>query len=151
MGKAKPHPDQMGFAFEAPQAATGEASLAGLDAMISRTVGQILNSDTRTREVIAAEMTVLLGDEVSRAMLDAYASPARTSHSISATRLLALVAVTKRHDLFDPLVRQIGAGLLVGDEVMTARLGHIEQRIKALQAEKRALGGTAPLIRGGQN
>lgn len=149
MPKAKPHPGQLGFAFDAPVARTGVAALAGLERRISTTVATILNTDTRPREVIAAEMSVLLDDEISRMMLDAYASPARDGHRVPMSRFLALVAVTGRQDLLDPLLREIGVAALVGEEVLTARIGHVRQQIKELNAEMRRLEGSAPLIRTG--
>jgi len=112
----------------------------------------VLASDGRTRGVIAAEMSELLDETVSKEMLDAYASPARTEHKVPMSRMLALVAVTGRHDLLDPLLREIGAALLVGEEVATARLGHIRRQIQQLRAEERRIEGSAPLIRtGGMN
>jgi hypothetical protein len=149
MPKARPHPDQLGFVFEPPAPATAEAALAGIEQRICRTVGVMLNSDRRSRERLAAEMSVLLDEEVSRAMLDAYSSPARTEHKVPMSRFLALVAVTGRHDLLDPLLREIGAAVLVGAEVHTARIGHIKQHIDQLRAEMKQLEGSAPLIRSG--
>jgi len=146
--KAKPHPDQIGFAFDPPEAATAPAALAGLERQICRAAGTILNSDPRPREVLAALMSVLLDEEISRAMLDAYASPARTDHRVIMSRFLALVAVTARHDLLDLVLRPIGAGLLVGEEVRTARLGHLDRQMELLKAEARELRTSAPLIRG---
>ncbi|PTR11793.1 MULTISPECIES: hypothetical protein [unclassified Novosphingobium] len=148
MAKARAHPDQLGFVFTAPVAATGAAALAGLEQRICRTVGAMLNSDTRQRELIAAEMSILLDEEVSRAMLDAYSSPARDQHKVPMSRFLALVAVTQRHDLLDPLMREIGAALLIGEEVKTARLGQIERAMAMLDEERRKISATAPLIRG---
>jgi hypothetical protein len=148
MPKAKAHPDQLGFTFETPVAASGAAALAGLEQRICSTVGTILNSDSRPREIIAAEMSILLAEEISPRMLDAYASPARADHKVPMSRFLALVAVTKRHDLLDPLMREIGAAVLVGAEVMTARLGQIDREIARLRDEQKKLSASAPLIRG---
>jgi hypothetical protein len=148
MPKAKAHPDQLGFTFTTPVAASGPAALAGLEQRICRTAATILNSDPRPREIIAAEMSILLEDDISRAMLDAYSSPARAEHKVPMSRFLALIAVTKRHDLLDPLMREIGAAVLVGAEVMTARLGQIDREIARLRDEKTKLAATAPLIRG---
>lgn len=148
MPKAKPHPGQLGFTFTTPVAASGPAALAGLEQRICRTVGTILNSELRPREIIAAEMSVLLEEEISRAMLDAYSSPARAEHKVPMSRFFALVAVTKRHDLLDPLLREIGAGVLIGPEIQTARLGHLRQQARAISNEIKALEQTAPLIRG---
>ena len=152
MPKARAHPDQIGFAFEPPVPACGAAALAGVEQRICGVVATILATEFaagRSREVIAAEMSALLSEDVSKGMLDAYASPARAEHKVPMSRFLALIAVTGRHDLLDPLLREIGAALLVGEEVHTARLGHIERQIAALQAERRRIAGSAPLIRTG--
>ena len=148
MGKAKAHPDQVGFSWGAPAAPVGEACLAGLEQRVAGLVATILNSDSRPRAIIAAEMSVMLAEDVSRQMLDAYASPARNEHKVPMSRFLALVAVTGRQDLLDPLLRQIGAALLVGEEVHTPRLGHILRQLGRLRAERRKIAGSAPLIRG---
>lgn len=152
MPKAKVHPDQLGFLFEVPTLPKGEAALAGLERRVNSMVGSILNSDPRSREEIAGAMSALLSEDVSRAMLDAYASPARDGHRVPFSRLLALVVVTERQDMFDPLMREGGMGVLVGEEVQTARLGHLDRQIAQLQAQRKQIAGSAPLIRmGGMN
>lgn len=147
MAKAKARPGQLGFTFDTPPLATLAGSLAGLERAISEMVATILNTDERPREVLAAEMSRLLDDEISRAMLDAYSSPAREGHKVPMSRALALVAVTDRHDLLDPIMRWIGAGLLVGDEIMTARIGQLRRRRQQIDAELKTLEQSAPLIR----
>jgi hypothetical protein len=152
MAKAKAHPDQIAFAFEPPKRAAGAAALAGLERRINKVVATILNTESvegRSREVIAAEISVLLDEDVSRAMLDAYSSPARIEHRVPMSRFLALIAVTDRHDLLDSLMREIGAALLVGEEVHTAQLGHIDRQMAALKAQRARIAGSAPLIRTG--
>ena len=149
MPKAKAHPNQLPFDFAAPAPKKGAAALAGLEQRINALVGTVLASDGRAREIIAAEVSVLLGDQVSRAMLDAYSSPARPDHKVPASRLFALLAVTDRQDLLDPIMREIGAALLVGDEVRTARLGHLQQLKARIEAEMKSLRIDAPEIREG--
>lgn len=141
------NPDQIGFDFDLPARSTALASLAGLERQISQGVSDILHGSARSRTVIAAEMSDLLDEEVSRPMLDAYASPAREGHKVPLSRFLALIAVTNRHDVLDRLVRQIGGAVLVGEEIHTAQLGDIDQRIEALKAERRAIAARAPVIR----
>lgn len=148
MPKARAHPNQLGFTFAEPVAREGAAGLAGLEAMVCRTVGSILASDSRPREYIAAEMSILLDEDVSKSMLDAYSSPARADHKVPMSRFLALVQVTKRHDLLDPILREIGAAILIGAEVKTARLGQIDREIARLREEQKKLAAHAPLIRG---
>lgn len=151
MPKARAIPGQLGFDFDVPAPAKGVAELAGLERQINALVGTVLASDLRPREVIAAEMSVLLDDQVSKAMLDAYSSPARPDHKVPASRLLALLVVTDRQDLLDPIMRKIGAALLVGDEVRTARLGQVETLLQQLQDERRRLRNeTSPIREGGE-
>lgn len=138
MGKRRSDPGQLAFGFEVPTPALA-GSLAGDDARVSRMVADILHGDPRPREIIAAQMSVMLGAEVSKAMIDAYASPGRVDHSISYSRMKALVAVTTRHDLLDRDLRGIGAALLVGEEIRTARLGHLRARKAEIEAEIRAV------------
>lgn len=145
--KRNRHSGQYEFGFDAPAPATAPASLAGLDRQICEAVSTILHDDDRRRELIAAEMSVVLGDDVSVHALNAMSSPARLEHKVHADRLFALIAVTGRHDVLDMLLRKIGGALLVGEEVHTARLGHIDREIARLNAERKALANKAPLIR----
>lgn len=128
----------------------GPAALAGLEARICATVGSMIASAGRPREVIAAEMSVMLDDDISKAMLDAYSSPARDTHRVPMSRFFALTAVTARLDLMDPLIREIGGSVLIGSEVNTARLGHLRQQARKIATEIKALEQMAPLIRGGK-
>src|SRR5262245_43104679 len=91
--------NQFVFTFDAPEPATEAADLAGIDRMIAASVARALRDDSRTRDDIARAMSELLGEEVTRFMLDAYASEARDNHNISAGRFLALIAATTRHDI----------------------------------------------------
>jgi len=141
MTKRRPavHPGQFAFTFDPPAPARGAAALAGLGREIAAVVGLILKEDPRDRYAIAAEMSALLGEEVSKGMLDSYAAEAKQKHAISAERLLALIAVTNRHDLLDGLTRRIGAALLVGDEILTAELGHIDSQMARLRERRKSL------------
>lgn len=149
MAKAKKHPGQLAFGFDPPQAASLPAQLAGFEQRICQTVGTILNSDGRSRWDIAAKVSELLDEEVSKFMLDSYASPAREEHKVPMSRFLALVAVTGRHDLLDPLIREIGAAIVEGEEVLTVELGHIDRQMAALRDRRKRIADRAPLIRGG--
>lgn len=140
---------QLGFTFDPPTPARASADLAGFERLIAAKVARALKDDERSREVVAAEMTDLLGEEVTRWMLDAYASEARDNHNISAARFLALIAVTDRFDILDSAVRRIGAALLVGEEIMTAHLGHLQARLREIKTEIRKIEtATSPIMRG---
>lgn len=141
--------NQLAFGFDVPRAVSHAAALAGIDARTARTVGEALNSDARAREVIAAEMAVLLDDEISRAMLDAWSAPGKGGHNISFARMLALIVITQRFDLLDRELRTVGAAVLVGEELHTARLGHLKSKIAELMTELKQVERMAmPINRG---
>jgi hypothetical protein len=140
-------PSQLGFTFEPPEAASMPACLAGLDRFLAAGVGRALKEDTRSRAEIALAMSELLDDEVSKFMLDAYASEARENHNISADRFLALIAVTNRFDILDATVRRIGAALLVGDQIKTAEIGNIDRQIAALKQRRKRSRAALPWSR----
>lgn len=142
---------QFAFSFDAPAPAQTESSLAGLDREASATVALMLKEDSRDRWSIAAAMSALLGEEVSKPMLDQYAAESKDGFNISFARMLALTAATSRFDLLDRLVRRTGAALLVGEEIKTAQLGHIDRQIARLRAERRSIESVAPLITGGRS
>lgn len=146
MAKPRASADQFAFTFDAPQPATLPAALAGVDARVARTVAEVLKNDGRERIVIAAEMSVLLSDEVTINMLNNYASPAQAQHNISFARMLALIAVTNRFDLLDRELRAIGAAVLVGEEIYTAEIGQIDSEIEKLLRRKKDLKRINPTI-----
>jgi hypothetical protein len=87
---------------------------ATLRSRIARAVSETLRDCEHSREVVATAMSDWLGEEVSKNMLDAYASEAREDHTIPYLRLLALTEVTR-----DPRLLQIGAemfGYIVVEE-----------------------------------
>lgn len=137
---------QMAFTFDPlpPLASTG--TLAGIERQIASAVSLMLKEDARTRNHIAAGVSDLLDDEVSKQMLDAYCSEAKDTHNISFGRMLALVAETGRFDVLNSLVGRIGARLVVGEEVLTVELGHIETEIQRLQERRQTLRRVAPPI-----
>ncbi|MFC3442575.1 hypothetical protein ACFOKF_15475 [Sphingobium rhizovicinum] len=144
MAKPRASIDQFAFTFDAPAPATQPAALAGSDAQIAGMVSEALKN--QDRGLIAAKMSILLDEEVSKHMLDAYASPARDGHNISFARLRPLIAVTNRFDLLDRELRPIGAAVLVGDEIYTAEIGHIDSEIAKLQQRRKDLARLHPTI-----
>ena len=93
----------------------------------------------RRRLYGAAYISRLLDADVSKWMLDAYASPARDGHAISFGRMLALVAATGQHDLLRPLLRQIGCDLVVGEQVYNLEIGHLEAVVHQANTRLRQL------------
>lgn len=150
MGKRRPAMDesQLQLGFE-PAPLPAAADLAEFDRYLASAVGVMLKGDPRTRADVAGAVSELLGETVSKQMLDAYASEARGAHNISAARFLTLVAATQRYDVLDAVCRRIGCKILVGEQVHLAELGDIIAQLRSLEDRKRRLQAIVePLPRG---
>lgn len=99
------------------------ASAAG---HIARAVSEALKDCGFDREAVAREMSAYLGEEVSKAMLDAYASQAREEHNIPAHRLVALAVITGDARLLNAVLE--GTGFIA-----------VEAKCEALLRRERAI------------
>lgn len=155
MSKRRPafDPAQMGFTFETPAAPRHVGALAGLSRVVSSAVARILHEDGRSRRELAYKLSEILDEDIGPMTLDGWASEARDAFNVPLHRALALIAVTERVDVLDALARQIGAAVLFGPELQTARLGHIDRKIAMLRNERKIIEQTAvPIGRAeGQN
>jgi hypothetical protein len=125
------------LAWQAPEVVpavpAGLVRAGTLRGRIARAVALVLNGSDLGREQIAERMSEFLGEgeQVSRAMLDAYASQAREEHTISAIRLVALAHATgdmrALQVLIDPLDHAV---------IHTKYLPAIEAELKAEHAKE---------------
>lgn len=122
-----------------------EVKAWSLDGRLAKAVALTMEESGKTREQLAAAMSEATKANVSKAMLDAYASQAREQHSISALRLAALVAITGDARAFNVLLEE--AGLIVVPKKYEALLRReraremlekLEREEKAADAEWRA-------------
>jgi hypothetical protein len=143
--RATPDAGQLAFAFDAAPAGA-DGALQGLDRAVAAAVSRILKADPRSRFEVAGAVSAALGDDVSKAMLDAYSAEARESHNISLSRFLALIAETQRFDVLDGLCQRIGCKVVVGEEILTVELGHIATQMERLRQRRKLLERIAPEI-----
>lgn len=113
--------------FEVPQPVLAVPGLGNYSVQISELVGEILKAANIDRYEIAARMSRLSGDDVSKAMLDAWASPARTDHNIPFYRVALLEEVCASHLLTNWLVNVRGGRVAYGRDALLAELGRLER------------------------
>lgn len=87
---------------------------------------------------LAMDMSRIMNASVSKSMLDAYTSPAKT-HDISLVRFKALVRATGAASLWDAAIRDEGLLILQGDEPRLAEIARLQQEQKKLAAKLRTL------------
>lgn len=141
MAKHRASPNQADLFAGMPHVdPTVPASLSGSPFQTAKAVSEILKEDPRSREVIAAEMSVLLQQDVSKAMLDAYASPGREDHNISFDRMIGLIAATGDIDVLDRLLQQrLGVRIVGRNGLMLAEIGNIDRQIAQMKARRKKL------------
>lgn len=113
---------------------------------IAQFIGRALKETSKSRAQIAAEMSEMLGEDVSVHMLNAYSSPAREEHRISLVRFKSLARVTASVWLWEAAVEGDGLTLLQGEEALLAQIGAVEQQKKALDARLKEL-KSHPLVK----
>lgn len=113
--------------FAVPQPTLAVPGMGNYAAQVSELVGELLKASELDRYGIAAQMSRLSGDEVSKNMLDAWASPARTDHNLPFYRAALLEEVCASHLLTNWLVAVRGGRVAYGRDALLAELGRLER------------------------
>lgn len=92
---------------------------------VSHMISEEMKRSPLDRYEIAAQMSRLSGGDVSKQMLDAWASPARSDHNLALHRVPVLEQVLVSHALTDWLVGKRGGKAEYGRDVLKAELGKL--------------------------
>ncbi len=114
--------------FEIPQPVLAVPGQGNYSVQVSELVGEMLKASDLDRYEVAARMSRLSGDDVSKAMLDAWASPARLDHNLPFYRAALLEEVCASHLLTNWLVSQRGGRVAYGRDALLAELGRLERQ-----------------------
>lgn len=133
--------------FEIPQPVLAVPGQGNYSVQVSELVSEMLKAADVDRYEVAARMSRLSGDDVSKAMLDAWSSPARTDHNIPFYRVALLEEVCASHLLTNWLVAQRGGRVAYGRDALLAELGRLErtrdESARRARELKRAMGEQA--------
>ena len=113
--------------FAVPQPVLSIPGNGNYAVAVSELVSEILKHSDLDRYEIAARMSRLSGDEVSKNMLDAWSSPARTDHNLPLYRASLLEEVCASHVLTNWLVHLRGGRVAYGREALDTELGRWER------------------------
>jgi hypothetical protein len=112
---------------------------ATLHQRLARAVGVALAECGRSRPAVARSMSEYLGEPVSTAMLDAYASPGRDTHRIGAARLLALVHATGDRRLLQLLAEPFGWAVIDARHLALIEAALLREQEDELRRRREAL------------
>jgi hypothetical protein len=113
--------------FAVPQPVLSIPGHGNLASQASELVSNLLKESDLDRYEIAARMSRLSGDDVSKHMLDAWSSPARTEHNLPLYRAPLLEEVCASHALTNWLVHLRGGRVAYGREALDTELGRLER------------------------
>ena len=125
--------------FEVPEPVHPTPGSGNYACQVSELVGSVLKSCPEDRYEIAAQMSRLSGDDVSKHMLDAWSSPARAEHNIPLYRVPLLEEVCHSHAFTDWMVHMRGGRVAYGREALAAQYGKMQQMRDKIQREMREL------------
>lgn len=109
-----------------------------LATQIARAVSHALSECDQSRYEIAKAMSEYLGQDVSKNMLDAYASQARGEHKITLERLIALIEVTKQYGLLGFIAKNFDLIVVPKKYSDLIDLHFIDEQMKFLEQRKNA-------------
>ncbi|MFV2947374.1 hypothetical protein [Pseudomonas japonica] len=139
------HDDRTLDLFAIPQPVLAVPGQGNYSVQVSELVAEMLKAADIDRYEVAARMSRLSGDDVSKAMLDAWSSPARTDHNLPFYRVALLEEVCATHILTNWLVSQRGGRVAYGRDALLAELGRLERTREEASRRardlKRMLGG----------
>jgi hypothetical protein len=125
--------------FEIPQAPLPSGGSLNFDVQICHALSDVLKQCKNDRYQVGADMSRLLGREVSKNMLDAYTAESRDAYNFPLNYVAAFEVATESFALTQLLAAQRGCKLLVGEEALLAELGKIEREEQTLKARRHAL------------
>lgn len=116
-----------GDLFPVPQAAAPVPASMDYRAQVSALVADMLRAADCDRHDLAARCSRLTGTDVSKHMLDAYASEARDTFNLPFWFAPVLESACASHDISNWLAGIRGGRLLVGRDALMAELGKLER------------------------
>ncbi|SES24261.1 hypothetical protein SAMN04487958_110110 [Vreelandella subterranea] len=125
--------------FEVPAPVVPLPGSGNYASQVSELVGVVLKDCPVDRYEVAAQMSRLSGDDVSKHMLDAWSSPGRCDHNIPFYRIPLLEEVCQSHVFTDWIVHLRGGRVAYGREALAAEYGKRQQMLEKLKGDMKEL------------
>lgn len=108
-------------------------------AKIKRAMARAIRQCQYDRPTIAARMSLYLGVNVSKAMLDSWTAESKRAHDMTIPRFAAFAYATEAPWLWDEAAAMQGVTMLVGRQAQLAEIGLLQQEKQRVQREIKAL------------
>ena len=114
-----------------------DAGSMDIDRQFRAAISAALKQCPQSRWHVAARMSELTGQEITKTMLDSWTAESKDGHRFPAIFLPAFCEATGSSEPLKMLGRPAGVFVLPGPEALRAEIQRIEEEINRQQAEKR--------------
>ena len=125
--------------FDMPVALSPLSGGLDIGSQLRHFLSELLKNSSKTRHQIAAEMSQLLGHDVSKHQLDSWTAESREAWRFPLEYLPALEVALESHELIAWLADIRGARLSVGREALETQLGKLEHMKDELRKQEQAI------------
>jgi hypothetical protein len=125
--------------FEIPRAPAPTGGSLDYAAELCHVLAEALKHCPRSRYEIAARMSELTGQDITKSMLDCWTAESKTPWRFPFEYAAAFEAACETICLQELLARKRGSRILVGEETLIAELGRIQKAKDELAAREKAL------------
>jgi len=109
------------------------------DTAIRSAINQAITKSHLSREEIAAEMTYLVGEQITANNLNQWTASSRTGWRFPLAYVAAFMAVTGTTTLLEIPATQHGCQVVKGRQIIEQQLGHLDVQESKLSAQRAAL------------
>lgn len=141
MTRRPANPDQMNLWFEIPAAPQPTGGSLDYDAELRHTLSHMLAQCGASRYDVAAEMSRLLGCEVTKHQLDSWTAESREPWRFPFGYAAAIETATKSYALTELLTRKRGCRAYYGREAVLMELGKLDQQEEEMRRKRATLKG----------
>jgi hypothetical protein len=128
-----------GDLFEVPRPPPATEGSLSLGLELRHTLNEAIKRCGKSRYELAAKMSELLAQDVTKVQLDSWTAESREGWRFPFEYAPAFETATNTYALLEMLAAKRGARVLVGEEALLAELGKIERQEQELRARKQAL------------
>ncbi len=138
-GRYNPSQLTMDKLFEVPAAPKLTPGSLQFNNELRNVLSAILKQSPKSRYEIAARMSELLDEEISKNMIDSWTAESRRGWRFPFEFTAAFETACESYQLTELLAQKRGCKILVGEEVLLAELGKLESMEADLKERKKAL------------
>jgi len=129
---------------ERQKVVTGRHEVPGelnIDVPLREMISEALKGTRLSRYQVAAEMSRMLGREITKAQLDSWSAESKENHRFPLVYFLAFMEATGDKTILRFICEKAGGYFIEGEDALRLELGRIEEQKRELQKKERAIRG----------